>query len=138
MSNPGHQTIIPSLRYDDAPAVIDWLREIFGMTEHFVVREGDQIEHGQIAWRGSILMLGSMMGNPDDPHNLPYQHGSTSLTAESAEQVDEIYARAVAAGATIIQPLTDTEYGSHAFTIADAEGNHWHLGTYDALAMDQQ
>ena len=56
------------------------------------------------------------------------------MTAESAEQVDQVFERAVAAGAKVIQPLTDTDYGSHAFTVADYEGNHWHLGTYDPLA----
>lgn len=133
-----HQTIIPSLRYDDADAAIAWLAQIFGMTEHFVARdERERVEHAQIAWRGSVVMLGEMRGDPKDIHNLPYRHGSTNLTAESAAQVDEIYARAQAAGVIIVQPLTDTDYGSHAFTVADPEGNHWHLGTYDPLETSE-
>ena len=133
MSTP-HQTIIPSLRYDNANEAIRWLREAFGLTEHFVVRdEAGHVEHAQLAWRGSVVMLGDAS---DDVHNLPYRHGSINLTAESAAQVDEVYERAQAAGATVIQPLTDTDYGSHAFTVADYEGNHWHLGTYDAFDED--
>ncbi len=126
-----HQTIIPSLRYDDANEAIRWLHEALGLTEHFVVRNDEGgVEHARLAWRGSIVMLGDAT---DDVHSLPQHHGSISMTAESAEQVDEVFARAVAAGATVIQPLTDTSYGSHAFTVADYEGNHWHLGTYDPL-----
>ncbi len=127
-----HQTIIPSLRYADANRAIEWLADAFGITEHFVVRdEAGRVEHAQLAWRGSLVMLGEVQG---DPYDLPHRHGSISMTAESAEQVDAVFARAVAAGATVVQPLTDTDYGSHAFTVADYEGNHWHLGTYDALA----
>ncbi len=129
-----HQTVIPTLRYEDANQAIQWLADAFGITEHFVVRSEDgRVEHAQLAWRGSLVMLGGLQGNQYD---LPHQHGSVNLTAESAEQVDELYERVQAAGATVIQPLEDTEYGSHAFTIADYEGNQWHLGTYDAVAQD--
>ena len=129
-----HQTVIPNLRYEDANRAIEWLNEAFGITEHFVVRDDEgRVEHAQLAWRGSLVMLGDLRG---DQHDLSYQHGSISMTAESAQQVDEVYERAVAAGATVIQPLMDTDYGSHAFTVADYEGNHWHLGTYDALAPE--
>ncbi len=127
-----HQTVIPSLRYADANQAIQWLHDALGITEHFVVRdEAGRVEHAQLEWRGSLVMLGELSGNPYD---LPHRHGSISMTAESAEQVDAAFARAVAAGATVVQPIEDTDYGSHAFTIADYEGNHWHLGTYDALA----
>ena len=132
MSN---QTIVPTLRYNDANEAIRWLGEALGLTEHFVVRRDDgRVEHAQLAWRGSIVMLGDVS---DDVHSLPHKHGSISMTAESARQVDEVFAQAVAAGAKVIQPITDTDYGSHAFTIADYEGNHWHLGTYDPLADHQ-
>lgn len=136
MSETPHQTIIPALRYADAPAAIAFLREAFGFREHFVVPgEGGRIDHAQLEWRGSLVMLGSQRGV--DGHDFLSHiagHGSISLTAESAAQVDELYARAQAAGATIAQPLEDTEYGSHAFTATDPEGNFWHFGTYDPLA----
>ncbi len=126
-----HQTVIPTLRYEDANQAIPWLHDALGLTEHFVVRnEAGRVEHAQLAWRGSLIMLGDLHGNQFD---LPHQHGSISMTAESAEQVEQVYQRAIAAGATVVQPLEDTDYGSHAFTIADYEGNHWHLGTYDPL-----
>ena len=135
MPDAPRQTVIPSLRYDDAPTAIAWLREIFGMTEHFIAPgEDGRIDHAQLEWRGSLIMLGSVDPKSDAWYDLSYCHGSVNLTAESAAQVDEIYARAQAAGATVMQPLEDTNYGSHAFTLADPEGNLWYLGTYDALA----
>ena len=135
MPDASRQTVIPSLRYGDAPAAIAWLREIFGMTEHFIAPgEDGRIDHAQLEWRGSLIMLGSVDPKSDVWYDLSHRHGSVNLTAESAAQVDEIYARAQAAGATVMQPLEDTSYGSHAFTLADPEGNLWYLGTYDALA----
>ena len=128
---PNHQTLIPTLRYEDANTAIRWLADAFGLGEHFVVRNDDGgVEHAQLSWRGSLVMLGDVKG---DAYDLPHRHGSLSLTAESAAQVDELFERARAAGARVVQPVVDTEYGSHAFTVADYEGNHWHFGTYDPL-----
>ena len=132
------QTVIPSLRYDDAPAAIEWLCANLGFREHFVVRgEDGLIDHAQLEFRGSLIMLGSVGRDPEYAwvDNVA-RAGSTNLTAESAAHVDDLHARAIAAGAAIIAPLEDTDYGSHAFTCADPEGNHWHIGTYDALAED--
>lgn len=127
-----HQTIIPALRYEDANVAIRWLEDAFGFAEHFVVRNDDgRVEHAQLAWRGSLVMLGDLQG---DMHDLPHRHGSLSLTAESPTQVDELYEQCQRAGASVVQPLIDTDYGSHAFTVADYEGNHWHFGTYDPFA----
>jgi uncharacterized glyoxalase superfamily protein PhnB len=44
---------------------------------------------------------------------------------------DAVYARAVAAGATILRPLQDTPYGSREFAVKDLEGHSWSVGTYD-------
>lgn len=136
MSETPHQTIIPALRYADAPAAIAWLGEAFGFNEHFVVPgEGGQIDHAQLEWRGSLVMLGSQRGvEGHDYLSRTAGQASISLTAESAAQVDELYVRAQAAGAKIVHPLEDTEYGSHAFTATDPEGNFWHFGTYDPLS----
>jgi len=131
-----YQTIIPALRYADAPAAIRWLCGAFGFREHFVAPgEEGRIDHAQLDWRGSLVMLGSQRGVDGHDHlSHTAGHGSISLTAESAAQVDQLYASAQQAGAQIVYPLEDTEYGSHAFTAADPEGNLWHFGTYDPLA----
>jgi uncharacterized glyoxalase superfamily protein PhnB len=43
---------------------------------------------------------------------------------------DAHHARAVAAGAHVIFPVTDKEYGSRDFTARDPEGVMWTFGTY--------
>ena len=46
------------------------------------------------------------------------------------EDPDAHYQRAVAAGAEIVQPLEDADYGSRGYTARDPEGNLWSFGTY--------
>lgn len=129
-----HQTIVPAFRANDAQALIDWLRDTFGFAEHMIVPDGEGgIAHAQLEWRGSLVMLGSARGHADFM-DVTIGKASLSLTAESAEQVDDLYRRAQDAGAPIVTPLEETEYGSHAFTTQDPEGNFWHFGTYDPLA----
>lgn len=41
-----------------------------------------------------------------------------------------IHARAVAAGATMVRELVETDYGSLDFAVRDPEGNIWSFGTY--------
>ena len=43
-------TVIPCLRYRNAPAAIEWLCQTFGFEKHLVVPgEGDTIVHAQLS-----------------------------------------------------------------------------------------
>jgi len=46
------------------------------------------------------------------------------------EDVDEVYQRALAAGATSLMPPTNQEYGDRDAAIEDIGGNHWYIGTH--------
>ena len=134
MSDTPHQTMIAAFRSSDASALIDWLCDTLDFERNFVVPgEGGRIEHAQLTWRGSMVMLGSA-GDGTDYLDKTVGHASISLTAESNEQVDALYRRVQGADATIVAPMEDTDYGSHAFSVADPEGNLWHFGTYDPFA----
>ena len=43
---------------------------------------------------------------------------------------DALHDRAIAAGATLVRGLNDTDYGSREFSVQDPEGNRWTFGTY--------
>jgi uncharacterized glyoxalase superfamily protein PhnB len=45
-----------------------------------------------------------------------------------------VHARALAAGATIVLPLKDEDYGGRGFTCRDPEGHLWSIGSYDPWA----
>ncbi|WP_354639289.1 VOC family protein [Kitasatospora camelliae] len=119
----------PSLRADDARALIRFLVEAFGFEETVVYGEGDRVDHAQLAWPpGGGVMLGSAREpGPEDPWPLvPGTFGGYVVTGDP----DALFARAVAAGAEVVQGPHDTEYGSRDFQVRDPEGNRWYFGTY--------
>jgi uncharacterized glyoxalase superfamily protein PhnB len=48
----------------------------------------------------------------------------------AVDDTDAAYARAKAAGATILEGPVDRDYGSRDFICRDPEGNVWSFGTY--------
>ena len=54
-------TIIPTMRYADAVAAIDWLCRAFGFEKHLVVPgEGGTIVHAQLVLDDGMIMVGSV------------------------------------------------------------------------------
>ncbi|CAN7543783.1 VOC family protein [Pseudoduganella sp. LjRoot289] len=128
-------TITPCLRYRDAPAAIDWLCRTLGFERSLVVpNEDGSIAHAQLSYGNGMIMLssifdtefGKLMTQPSDTGMKVTQ--SCYLIVNDADQV---HARAVDAGAPIIMPLQDEEYGGRGFTCRDPEGQLWSVGTYD-------
>jgi uncharacterized glyoxalase superfamily protein PhnB len=118
----------PAFRYDDAPAAIRFLVDVLGFTETLVVPEGDLIAHAELRRpEGGAVMLGSVRP-PDGVHDA--MKPGTGAAYVVSDKVDEIYARAKSAGAEITAELTDTDYGSHTFSLRDPEGNSWTIGSY--------
>ena len=128
-------TIYPALRYKDAPAAITWLVNAFGLTEHMVVAgQNGTIAHAQLAWGdGGMVMLGSMTDGGDG--RLAVEAGPAWLYLV-VDDPDAHHDRAVAAGAEIVMPLTDQDYGSRDYTARDPEGNLWSFGTYQPAKSD--
>ena len=53
-------TIMPTMRYKDAPAAIDWLCQVFGFARHAVYANPDgTISHAELTLDGGMIMLGS-------------------------------------------------------------------------------
>jgi hypothetical protein len=54
-------TVIPCLRYRDAPTAIEWLCQAFGFEKHLVVPgEGETIAHAQLSFGNGMIMLASV------------------------------------------------------------------------------
>ena len=123
-------SVWPGLLCTDARATIRFLVEAFGFVETIVVpgeQEGE-IMHAEVRWpEGGIVMIGSddHRGEFAD-HNRP---GTNSLYVVT-DHPDEVFARATAAGAQVVRPMRDEDYGSRGFTVLDPECNLWSFGTY--------
>ncbi|MEO8336956.1 MAG: VOC family protein [bacterium] len=120
---------IPSVRYTNARAGIDWLVATLGADARAVYPgPDDSIAHAEVWFGKGCVMIGSLKSDGTPP-TMPGQ-GTVYIVADSAASVDALHTRAVAAGARIVVSLRDTEYGSHDFGCADPEGNVWAFGTY--------
>jgi uncharacterized glyoxalase superfamily protein PhnB len=84
-----------------------------------------KIAHAELAYGNGIVMLGSAR---DEPGN-PWSRVDFGLYVV-VDDVDAHHARAKAAGAEIVYPPRNTDYGSRDYAAKDCEGRFWSFGTY--------
>jgi uncharacterized glyoxalase superfamily protein PhnB len=121
------QSIYPVLRYQDAHAAIVFLEQAFGFQRH-AVHEGDggAVVHAELRFGDQVVMVSSAGGG-----NPVFDQGVGRTTVYVAvDDVDSLHDSASAAGAEIVMPPTDQDYGSRDFAARDPEGNIWSFGTY--------
>jgi uncharacterized glyoxalase superfamily protein PhnB len=130
-------TILPVLRYRDAPAAIEWLCQTFGFEKHLVVPNADgTIAHAQLIFFSGMIMLGSAPkdGTQADPA-ARLAHDSSSDQVMSVYVVvadpDAAFAKVKAARAKIAMEIRDEDYGGRDFSCYDPEGHLWSFGSYD-------
>jgi uncharacterized glyoxalase superfamily protein PhnB len=134
-------TIIPVLRYHDAPAAIEWLCQTFGFEKHLVVPNDDgTIAHAQLSFGNGMVMLGSVRkDDSEDDREVRQPAKIDGRNAPSAcaiyvivTDADAVFARVKTAGAKIAMEIRDEDYGGRDFSCYDPEGHLWSFGTYDA------
>ncbi|MEU8620862.1 VOC family protein [Streptomyces sp. NPDC048623] len=121
--------ICPTLLYEDAKAAIAQLTEAFGFTAD-AVHEGEdgRVVHAELSYGNGMVMLGSK-GTGSVFDRSMSGAGPVGVYVRVAD-VDAHHARAVAAGAEILMPPTDQDYGSRDYLARDTGGNVWSFGTY--------
>jgi uncharacterized glyoxalase superfamily protein PhnB len=135
-------TVIPCLRYRDAPRMIDWLCETFGFEKHLIIPgEDGSIVHAQLSLGTGMIMVGSVLKSESEWGNLVKQPDETGGMETQTPYVvvaaiDALYERSKAAGADIVMDIRDTDYGSRDFICRDPEGHIWAFGTYDPWAAE--
>jgi uncharacterized glyoxalase superfamily protein PhnB len=91
--------------------------------------DGPFVRHAQLQLGENIIMLGSV--RPDDGITSPQASGAaTQMLAVYVKDPDAHYDRANAAGAKILCPPKDTDFGSREYHVLDLEGHPWTFGTY--------
>ncbi len=129
-------TVIPVLRYRNAPAAIDWLCRVFGFEKHQVLENPDgTIAHAELKLGGGIVMLGSVGKSTEFSKNIKQPDEIGGFETQSSYLVvsdaDAVYAKAVAAQAKIEIAIMDEDYGGRGFVCRDLENRLWSVGTYD-------
>lgn len=137
------RALIPCLRYEDAPAAIDFLCAAFGFERHAVYTdEADPkiVHHAQLVLDGNMIMLGSADNGSESARLYGWKTprelgGITMCVCAVIDDPDAHAARAGAAGARIIKGPYDNEgYPGRAYDVWDTEGNVWNFGSYDPWA----
>lgn len=132
------RTVVPCLRYRDAPAAVAWLGRAFGFEPHLVVPgPDDTIAHAQLTSGTGMVMLGSV--RPTEFGHLTKQPdevggGNTQTVYVVVPDADAVYASARAAGARVVTAIRDEDYGGRGFGCLDPEGHLWYVGSYDPWA----
>ena len=116
-----YRTVTPYLVVRDADAELRFLAAAFGASEQLCHRNADNsVMHAEIRVGDSLIMLGQ---------------ARDSVKARSASlylwipNVDEVYAKALAAGATSESAPEDKPYGHRNAGVVDPSGITWWLGS---------
>lgn len=122
--------IHPCLTYDDALAAIEWLCRVFGFTRQLVVPGLDHtVVHSELSLGTGVIMVSSP--KPDARRLGPRSPGGAVChLSVFVDDPDAHHARSMLAGARIIQPLRDEEYGARGYVVEDLEGHQWYFGNY--------
>lgn len=86
-------TVVPSVRYRDERAAIQWLCEVFGFERQLVVpNEDGSVAHAQLSFGNGMVMLGAIGA---ETHNVYVV----------VSDADSLYARVESAGAEILREI---------------------------------
>lgn len=115
----GHQAVMPYLMLNGALKFIDFTKNVFDAAlvsnMHKVRQNGVTVMHSEISIGGSTIMF------TDATEQWPIQTANLFVYVEDA---DITFQKALDAGATVLMPLNDQDYG-RTCGITDPFGNVW-------------
>lgn len=124
-----NQRLIPYLCCRDAAAALDFYAVALGGVEQSrMVDDRGRVGHAEIVIHGSQVMLADE--HPEIDVLSPQHYGGTPVSLHlEVDDVDAVYARAVAGGAIGERAPVDEFYGSRVAIIRDPFGHRWFMQT---------
>ena len=126
----GYPRVTPYLHVDGASRAIEFYSTVFGATERMrMPAPGGRIGHAELQIGDSVIMLADEF--PDMNVRGPKTIGGTPVTVMVyVEDVDQVFNRAVKAGAKEIRPVMDQFYGDRSGEFEDPFGHRWNVATH--------
>ena len=124
------QGIFPMLHVEGAEAAVEFYKHVFGATEGLRIHFGDgRIAHCDLWLRGSVFLVSD--ASPDLGMAGPKEFGGSPVhLSVYVEDVDELFERAVAKGATVVHPVELHFYGDRSGKFDDPFGHRWSVTTH--------
>ena len=128
-------SVVPMISYEDGIAALEWLRSAFGFRETARLTTPDgKLSHGEMEAGNGLIMLAS----PTPEYRSPKRHREVCEQARKwstvpwiidgvlvyVEDLDRHFARAKAAGATILSDIEEGPPGRR-YRAEDVEGHRW-------------
>jgi uncharacterized glyoxalase superfamily protein PhnB len=113
----GFHTVNPYLTVEPAVELVDFVKEAFGAVESFRATGSAGGLHCELTIGDSKLFIGGGPGFDAKPAAIHLY----------VSDVDDVYARALAAGGTSLVAPSDQDYGERVAAVKDVGGNEWYI-----------
>jgi uncharacterized glyoxalase superfamily protein PhnB len=126
--NPEYPAVISSVVYRDPKAALAWLERAFGFETAMLVEGEDGNDsqiHAEMDALGGPLFVG---GQWSDRMRSPLEVGGSNtqfVRVRLDGGIDDHFARAREAGATVVEEPADQFYGDRTYRVLDPEGHMW-------------
>ena len=126
----GYPQVIPYLYVDGAGAAIDFYAKVLGTKERMRMGGPDgKVGHAELELGDSVIMIADEF--PDMGAKGPKSVGGSPVTISLyLEDVDGVFNKAIAEGATELRPPSDQFYGDRTAQFEDPWGHRWNVGTH--------
>ncbi len=116
--------ITPYLLYEDLRGAWQWLEQAFGFRLRHPLPAGEVTHLEMIVEDDGVLMMGQPGAGYRNPKHLG---GRSQYLYVRVKGLDQHFARAVAAGASLIDRPADQPYGDRRYAVEDPEGHRWYF-----------
>ncbi|MER5488253.1 VOC family protein [Streptomyces sp. NPDC002812] len=126
----GYPRVTPYLCIDGAAAAIDFYVSVLGARERMrMAAPGGKVGHAELELGSSVIMLADEY--PGIGFRSPKSVGGTPVTLHVyVEDVDAVFGKALALGATELRPVRDEFYGDRTGQFEDPFGHRWSIATH--------
>ncbi len=121
-----HATLGAGVFYRDPLGALDWLERAFGFSRSMLVSEADgALVHAEMRFCDAYIVIdGEWADHVASPASVGGKN-TQSLYIRLPGDIEDHCERARAAGAAILQEVTDQFYGERSYRAVDPEGHVW-------------